>query len=59
MAGETGYMTARLIKKYIPNLSQPIYYVCGSPVMVTTLQETLVEMDIDEEKIHIEDFPGY
>lgn len=57
--GETGFITDQLIKKYISDLSMPIYYVCGSPVMVTTLQETLAEMDIDEEKIRVEDFPGY
>lgn len=57
--GETGFITATIIKKYIPDLSLPIYYVCGSPAMVTVLQETLAEMDIDEEKIRVEDFPGY
>ncbi len=57
--GETGYITSTILKKYLPDLSLPIYYVCGSPAMVTVLQETLVEMDIDENKIRVEDFPGY
>lgn len=57
--GETGYITHTLLKKYITDLNAPIYYVCGSPAMVTALQETLVEMDIDENRIRIEDFPGY
>ncbi|OGT38115.1 MAG: hypothetical protein A3F11_10855 [Gammaproteobacteria bacterium RIFCSPHIGHO2_12_FULL_37_14] len=57
--GEHGYITSTLIKKYISDLAQPNYYICGSPVMVTTLQETLVEMGIEEEKIRVEDFPGY
>ncbi len=57
--GETGFITHTLIKKYITDISIPVYYVCGSPAMVTTLQETLVEMGIDEEKIKVEDFPGY
>jgi ferredoxin-NADP reductase len=57
--GETGFITAEIIKKNIPNLNEPIYYVCGSPAMVTTLQETLAEMEIDEDKIKTEDFPGY
>lgn len=57
--GETGYINHLMIKKYIPDLSVPIYYVCGSPSMVTTLQETLVEMEINEERIKVEDFPGY
>lgn len=58
-SGESGYVTHTLIKKYISDISLPVFYVCGSPVMVTTLQETLVEMGIDETKIKVEDFPGY
>jgi ferredoxin-NADP reductase len=57
--GETGFITPTMIKKYVPDLAAPIYYVCGAPVMVTALQETLVEMGIDEERIKVEDFPGY
>ncbi|SRR5579883_1160606 len=57
--GETGFITHTMIKKYVPDILMPIYYICGSPAMVTTLQETLVEMGIDEEKIRTEDFPGY
>jgi len=57
--GETGFITHSMIKKYITDLYAPIYYICGSPVMVTTLQETLVEMGVSEDRIKIEDFPGY
>ncbi len=57
--GETGFITNTVIKKYISNLDLPIYYICGSPAMVTTLQETLAEMEINEDNIKVEDFPGY
>jgi ferredoxin-NADP reductase len=57
--GETGYITHTMLKKYLPDLTNTIYYVCGSPAMVTALQETLLEMDIKEEHIKVEDFPGY
>jgi ferredoxin-NADP reductase len=57
--GETGFITYALIKKYINNLSEQIYYVCGSPAMVSALQETLDELGIAKEKTKIEDFPGY
>jgi ferredoxin-NADP reductase len=58
-SGETGFISEEMIRKYISDIHEPIYYICGSPVMVTTLQEVLVEMGIDEEKIKVEDFPGY
>lgn len=58
-SGESGFITDNMINKYINNLSAPIYYICGSPAMVTALQEILIEMGIAEEKIRVEDFPGY
>ncbi len=57
--GESGYITYTMIKKHILDLNKPIYYICGSPAMVNVLHETLNEMDIPEERIRIEDFPGY
>lgn len=57
--GETGFVDDTMIKKYISDIHAPIYYVCGSPVMVTAIQELLAEMGIDEERIKTEDFPGY
>ncbi|OGT47462.1 MAG: hypothetical protein A3E83_01835 [Gammaproteobacteria bacterium RIFCSPHIGHO2_12_FULL_41_20] len=57
--GERGFITSQLLKKNISAVMIPIYYICGSPAMVTVLQETLVEMGIDEDKIRVEDFPGY
>lgn len=57
--GETGFITHTMIKKYIVDLSIPFFYICGSPAMVTALQETLVEMGISSDKIKVEDFPGY
>jgi ferredoxin-NADP reductase len=57
--GETGYITHTMLRKYVVDLASPIYYICGSPSMVTTLQETLLEMGIEQERIKVEDFPGY
>lgn len=57
--GETGFIDDTMIKKYVPDIFAPIYYICGSPSMVTALQETLAEMGIDEARIKVEDFPGY
>lgn len=57
--GETGFISYEIIKKYVSNLNAPIYYVCGSPMMVKALHETLNELGVSEEKIKAEDFPGY
>lgn len=57
--GETGFISEIMIKKHILDLSLPIYYICGSPAMVTAIQEILVEMGIRDDRIKVEDFPGY
>lgn len=58
-AEEKGYITHTMIKKYVSDITKPMFYVCGTPAMVTTMHETLQEMDIPEEHIQVEDFPGY
>jgi ferredoxin-NADP reductase len=58
-AGERGLINSIILEKYIPQMATPIYYICGSPAMVTTLQETLTEMGITRDCIRTEDFPGY
>lgn len=57
--GETGYIDEMKLRDHLRDLSNAIYYVCGSPRMVTALQEMLVEMGIVESAIRVEDFPGY
>lgn len=57
--GETGFIEHTLIKKHVSDITQPEYFVCGAPTMVTALHETLLEMGINEDQIHVEDFPGY
>lgn len=57
--GETGYVSDTMLKKYVPDLNQPIFYVCGSPAMVVAMQELLIGMGIENARIKVEDFPGY
>lgn len=57
--GETGFITDSMVKKYLSDLDAPLYYICGSSAMVTAIQELLAEMEINEDNILTEDFPGY
>lgn len=57
--GETGFITDSLVAKYIPDLDKPIFYACGSPAMVNAMQQLLRELAIQQDKIKVEDFPGY
>jgi ferredoxin-NADP reductase len=57
--GHKGFISYELIKQYINELALPIYYVCGSAVMVNAMQEMLDELGIEKANIKVEDFPGY
>ncbi|HTM63388.1 MAG TPA: FAD-dependent oxidoreductase, partial [Gammaproteobacteria bacterium] len=56
--GSVGFITDELIVKNVPDLDKPVFYVCGSPAMVAALHQVLRELDIPEERIKVEDFPG-
>ncbi len=57
--GETGYVTKEMLKKYIGDLSEAIYYISGPPAMVTSIRKTLNEAGIDDDNIRTEEFSGY
>ena len=40
-SGETGYITEAMLKKHLPDLNRPIYYVTGPPEMVAAMQKLL------------------
>jgi ferredoxin-NADP reductase len=57
--GETGRISAEMIKKYIPDLMKPTYSIVGSSKMIEETEDVLYELNISEEKIKIENFTGY
>lgn len=58
-AGERGRINAKMIDKYVPDLSQPIYYLSGPGDMVKAMRQLLVELQVNEDKIRTEEFSGY
>lgn len=57
--GETGRMSKNMIKKYINDISQCIFYIVGPPPMVEGTQKLLEDMKISSENIRTEQFSGY
>jgi ferredoxin-NADP reductase len=57
--GEQGIINIEMIKKYLEDLTKPIYYIAGPPGMVEAMNKMLLENGIPEEKINKEDFTGY
>lgn len=57
--GETERINARLIKKYINDVSSADYYVAATPEMVERMHDLFLDMGIPEERIHTKRFKGY
>lgn len=56
---EYGRMSAEILKKYIPDLNAPKYYLSGPQGMVKAMREMLLAEKIDEDNIRTEEFSGY
>ncbi len=57
--GETGRIDAAFIKKYVPDLQKPFFYVVGPPAMNDAVYQTLIDLQIPPENIKREKFTGY
>ncbi len=57
--GETGHITSDILKKYVPDLISPIYYLSGPASMVATMRQILTEAQVNEDNIRTEEFSGY
>jgi ferredoxin-NADP reductase len=57
--GETGYINEAMIKKYIEDITKPIYYLAGPPEMISAMREILLKMGVLEDNIRAEEFAGY
>lgn len=57
--GEHGRVDADMIKKYVPDLSTPIFYLSGPQGMVKSMRQLLIEIGANEDNIRTEEFDGY
>ena len=57
--GERGVITGEMVKRYLPSLQGPIYYIAGPPAMVTAMRTLCVQAGVDEDDIRTEEFGGY
>lgn len=57
--GEKGLITAEVIKKYFPDVTKPIFYIVGPPVMVDIVKKIVLKMGVDKNNLFVEAFSGY
>lgn len=58
-SGETGYINAEKLARFVPDLNAPIYYIAGPAAMVNAMRATLADAGVDEASIRAEEFAGY
>lgn len=57
--GETGHINPDMLRRYLPTLQGPLYYIAGPPGMVSAMREMLVKAGVDEDDVRSEEFGGY
>lgn len=58
-SGERGHIDADMIKRHVPDLHAPIYYLSGPEGMVKAMRQLLVSLNVNEDNIRTEEFTGY
>jgi len=58
-SGETGYISHEMLRRYLPDLLAPIYYLAGPPAMTTAMHQMLKEIGVAEQDVRFEEFYGY
>jgi ferredoxin-NADP reductase len=57
--GEKGHFTEQILKKWLPDLKAPIFYLAGPAAAVTSMRLTLDAAGVLDTDIRTEEFPGY
>lgn len=57
--GEVGHITEPMLRSWIPDFEDPIFYVAGPPGMVAGMREMLAVAGAPDDNIRAEEFAGY
>lgn len=57
--GERGYINAPMLKRYLQNANNALYYLAGPAGMVAALRKMLNESGVSNDDIRTEEFTGY
>jgi NAD(P)H-flavin reductase len=57
--GETGSIDTDMIKRYLPDYKENMFYTCGPPAMVEAMERLIESLGLPKEKLKRELFLGY
>jgi ferredoxin-NADP reductase len=55
----TGFITADMIKKEIPDFKETVFYTCGPPAMVQVMEKLVEQLGLPKTQLKREYFTGY
>lgn len=56
---ETGHITEAMLRRSLPYLQVPKFYIAGPPAMVTSMSRRLTAARVPEEHIRVGESAGY
>ena len=57
--GATGFITADMIKKEMPDYKETMFYTCGPPAMVEIMAKLIEQLGLPKTQLNREYFTGY
>lgn len=57
--GEQGKLDEVLLRKWVPDLDQQLFWISGPPPMVTAYKELIRQVGVKDEAVRIDSFTGY
>lgn len=57
--GEKGRLDQAMLRRFLGDLAEPIYYLAGPPALVSSMRDLLCESGVDPDDINAESFSGY
>lgn len=57
--GKTGRINEEMVKEYVQDLNTVHYYTSGPSIMVQAMKQLLKNLNVEEDRIQAEIFPGY
>lgn len=57
--GEVGYVNEEMLRRHIPEVRAPVYYIAGPPAMTNAMRDVLKKIGVAEQDTRCEEFYGY
>jgi ferredoxin-NADP reductase len=57
--GATGFISAELVKKEVPDYEETVFYTCGPPAMVGAIEKLIEDIGLPKTQLKREYFAGY